>query len=203
VYESSSHHRDPPIDILYVVWYLLVLHYILEQYVMRCPFCQHGDSRVLDSRTSDDDTVVRRRRECPECTRRFTTYERPTEIRVFVIKKDGSRQPFDRDKVIVGMTKACEKRPVSREQIEDAASEIERLARDELVEEIPVAKIGEWVMDALRGLDHVAYVRFASVYKEFRDTDSFVKEIESLVRNASAPDDETVKRQAALFDSQD
>jgi len=174
--------------------------------VMRCPFCQHDDSRVLDSRTSDDDTVVRRRRECPECTRRFTTYERPTEIRVFVVKKDGSRQAFDRDKIIVGMTKACEKRPVSREQIDDAANAIERLARDELVEEIPASKIGEWVMEALRALDHVAYVRFASVYKEFRDTDSFVKEIELLVRNASAPDDDSEKhqeRQAALFDSQD
>jgi transcriptional repressor NrdR len=169
---------------------------------VKCPFCQHGDSRVLDSRTSDDDPVVRRRRECPECARRFTTYERPTEVRVFVVKKDGRREPFDRDKVIAGMTKACEKRPISREAIEDAADAIERQAKDQLTEEVPTNQIGAWVMEALRGMDEVAYVRFASVYKEFHDADSFLKEIESLVRNATAPNAEDPPEQITLFESQ-
>jgi len=169
---------------------------------VKCPFCQHGDSRVLDSRTSDDDPVVRRRRECPECARRFTTYERPTEVRVFVVKKDGRREPFDRDKVIAGMTKACEKRPISREAVDDAADAIERQAKDQLTEEVPTSHIGAWVMEALRGMDEVAYVRFASVYKEFHDADSFLKEIESLVRNATAPSAEDPPEQTTLFESQ-
>lgn len=153
---------------------------------MRCPFCQHEDTRVIDSRTSEDQSVVRRRRECPECARRFTTYERPGEVRVFVIKKDGRREPFDREKVIVGMTKACEKLPIGREVIERAADEIEREVRDELAEEVPASHIGALVMARLRDMDEVAYVRFASVYKEFRDAESFLKEIESLMRKAPA-----------------
>lgn len=170
---------------------------------MKCPFCQHGDSRVLDSRTSDDDPVVRRRRECSECARRFTTYERPTEVRVFVVKKDGRREPFDREKVIAGMTKACEKRPISREAIEDAADAIERQAKDQLTEEVSTSHIGAWVMEALRGMDEVAYVRFASVYKEFHDADSFLKEIESLVRNATVPSEGDTPKQTTLFESQE
>ncbi len=147
---------------------------------MKCPICGHPDSRVLDSRTSDGESVIRRRRECTECSRRFTTYERASEVQLFAVKKDGRREPFERGKVIAGMTKACEKRPISREVIEDAADRITRQARDMLAEEVPTTRIGAWVMEALRDIDHVAYVRFASVYKEFRDTDSFVKEIESL-----------------------
>jgi transcriptional repressor NrdR len=170
---------------------------------MKCPFCQHRDSRVVDSRTSDDDTVVRRRRECPECARRFTTYERPTEVRVYVVKKDGRREPFDRDKILAGVNKACEKRPISREAAAEAADAIERRVRDELSEEVPSSMIGRWVMEALKELDEVAYVRFASVYKEFRDTDSFVKEIESLVRNASPPTQADNSQQTTLFESQD
>jgi len=149
---------------------------------MRCPFCQHPESRVTDSRTSDDHPVVRRRRECPECGRRFTTYERPGEVRVFVIKKDGRREPFEREKVIAGMTKACEKLPIGRELIEQAVDDIERRVRDQLAEEVPSSEIGALVMAKLRELDEVAYVRFASVYKEFRDADSFLKEIEGLMR---------------------
>jgi len=170
---------------------------------VKCPFCQHRDSRVLDSRTSDDDPVVRRRRECPECARRFTTYERPTEVRVFVVKKDGRREPFDRGKVIAGMTKACEKRPISREAIDEAADAIERQAKDQLTEEVPTSEIGTWVMEALKELDEVAYVRFASVYKEFHDADSFVKEIQSLVRNASAPGAGDPPQQTTLFESRE
>jgi len=154
---------------------------------MKCPFCQHDDSRVIDSRTSDDHSMVRRRRECPECRRRFTTYERPGEVRVFAIKKDGRREPFDRPKVVMGITKACEKRPVSRDVIEQIADGIERHIRDELAEEVSTAEIGQLVMEKLRGIDEVAYVRFASVYKEFRDADSFLKEVEGLVRKSQSP----------------
>ena len=170
---------------------------------MRCPFCQHNDSRVLDSRTSDGDSVVRRRRECPHCGRRFTTYERPGEVRVFVIKKDGRREPFDREKLILGMAKACEKRPISREQIEESADAVERQVRDELAEEVPASEIGILVMMRLREMDEVAYVRFASVYKEFRDADSFLKEIESLVRKSPAAAAGDGPRQTRLFDSQE
>jgi transcriptional repressor NrdR len=154
---------------------------------MKCPFCQYEDSRVVDSRTGDDGSVVRRRRECPQCHRRFTTYERPGEVRVFVIKKDGRREPFDRAKMILGMTKACEKRPIGRDVIEQAADEVERRIRDELAEEVSSSEIGALVMDKLRAIDEVAYVRFASVYKEFRDADSFLKEVEGLVRKSRTP----------------
>ncbi len=149
---------------------------------MKCPYCQFRDSRVLESRTSDDHSAVRRRRECPECQRRFTTYERVGEVRLYVVKKDGRREPFERGKVIAGMRKACEKRPVSQEVIEQAADEIERRVRDELMEEVPTSRIGALMMEKLRALDGVAYVRFASVYKEFRDAQSFVKEVEGLAR---------------------
>jgi transcriptional repressor NrdR len=170
---------------------------------MRCPFCQHNDSRVLDSRTSDGDSVVRRRRECPHCGRRFTTYERPGEVRVFVIKKDGRREPFDREKLILGMTKACEKLPISREQIEQAADAVERQVRDELAEEVVSSEVGALVMAQLRDLDEVAYVRFASVYKEFRDADSFLKEVASLVRKSPTAAAGDGRQQTELFDSQE
>ncbi len=166
---------------------------------MKCPFCQHEDTRVVDSRTSDDHSVVRRRRECPECRRRFTTYERPGEVRAYVIKKDGRREVFDREKVVAGMTKACEKRPIGRELIEQAADEIEREIRDELAEEVSSSDIGTLVMAKLREIDEVAYVRFASVYKEFHDADSFLKEVEGLVRKSprSSPIVGTPERESA------
>ena len=153
---------------------------------MKCPFCQHEDSRVIDSRTGEDQSMVRRRRECPECKRRFTTYERPGEVRVFVIKKDGRREPFDRSKMIAGITKACEKRPISREAIEQAADEIERRVRDELAEEVSSAEIGLLVMERLREIDEVAYVRFASVYRSFDTLDDFEAEI-ALLRAEGEP----------------
>ena len=154
---------------------------------MKCPFCQHRESRVLDSRTSDDHTAVRRRRECQECGRRFTTYERVGEVRLYVVKKDTRREPFERGKVVLGIRKACEKRPVSQEAIEQIADEIERALRDELAEEVPTSRIGALVMSRLRELDGVAYVRFASVYKEFRDAQSFVREVERLGRTHARP----------------
>lgn len=125
---------------------------------------------------------MRRRRECPECSRRFTTYERPTELPLVVVKKDGQREQFDREKITMGITKACEKRPITREAIERAVDEIERRVRDELAEEVPARHIGTLVMEKLRTMDEVAYVRFASVYKEFHDAGSFLKELELLTR---------------------
>jgi len=147
---------------------------------MNCPVCQAADSRVVDSRLTEDGSAVRRRRECVSCGRRFTTYERLEMPPIFVIKKDGRREPFDREKILAGLTKACEKRPVPREEIERCADEIERTLRDRLATEVPTREIGEMAIERLRSLDEVAYVRFASVYKEFRDADSFVQEIEKL-----------------------
>jgi transcriptional repressor NrdR len=170
---------------------------------MKCPYCRHPDSRVVESRTSDERTVVRRRRECVECARRFTTYERPSELPLLVVKKDGRREAFDRAKIIAGMVKACEKRPVSREAIEEATEGIEREIRDALVEEVRARRVGALVMGRLREMDEVAYVRFASVYKEFRDADSFLEEIESLVRKTPTPARERAPEQAGLFDSQE
>jgi transcriptional repressor NrdR len=170
---------------------------------MKCPYCQRSESRVIESRTSDERTVIRRRRECAACQRRFTTYERPSELPLTVVKKNGDREAFDREKIIIGMTRACEKRPVSREAIAEAADVVEREIRDELAEEVPASRVGALVMARLRAMDAVAYVRFASVYKEFRDTDSFLEEINSLVRKAPAPPRGEAPGQAGLFDSQD
>jgi len=168
---------------------------------MKCPYCQHRDSRVVESRTSDDNGTVRRRRECPECQRRFTTYERVGEVRLFVVKKDGRREPFERAKIIAGMRKACEKRPVSHDAIEQAADTIEREVRDELMEEVPASHIGALVMERLRGMDSVAYVRFASVYKEFRDAHSFVKEVEGLARTGRTV--AGARQTSSLFEAED
>ena len=157
---------------------------------------------MLESRTSDDHCAVRRRRECSECLRRFTTYERVGEVRLFVVKKDGRREPFDRGKIAAGLRKACEKRPVSGELIEQAADEIERQVRDELIEEVPTSRIGALVMVRLRALDGVAYVRFASVYKEFRDAQSFVHEVEGLTKTAGRHA-ATPRQTTTLFDGEE
>ncbi|MHB9022917.1 MAG: transcriptional regulator NrdR [Armatimonadota bacterium] len=145
---------------------------------MRCPFCQAEETRVIETRANDEQGAIRRRRECLECHRRFTTYERHEEPQLYVIKKDGRREAFDRDKLLLGITKACEKRPISREAIEQLVYGIERSLRDALRDEIPSPQLGDMVMRRLRDLDEVAYVRFASVYKEFRDLGSFIHEIE-------------------------
>ncbi len=156
---------------------------------MKCPACDFEDSRVADSRLCDGGAAVRRRRECPACGKRFTTYERAGEVRLFVVKKDGRREAFSREKVLRGLTRACEKRPVPREALETMVEEIERRLRDELVEEVPATEIGAIVMERLKDIDPVAYVRFASVYKEFRDTDSFLREIAGLqTANAESTD---------------
>ena len=149
---------------------------------MRCPGCGAMETRVIETRTADEGRVVRRRRECPECSTRFTTYEKAEEKRTLrVIKKDGSRETFGRDKVIRGVSRACEKLPVSLEQIEDLASKIEGDFKSEGYGDIPVSEIGRRVMDGLRKINQVAYVRFASVYREFTDLESFQHEIARLI----------------------
>lgn len=147
---------------------------------MKCPFCGSVDNGVVDSRETDDGHATRRRRNCTACTRRFTTYERVEEQPLMVIKKDGSRTPFAREKVAAGMRRACEKRPVSVEDIDRIASDIDRRAHELGEREIASRWVGEQVMTALRELDGVAYVRFASVYRSFRDVEEFQRELEAL-----------------------
>jgi transcriptional repressor NrdR len=149
---------------------------------MRCPFCKHRDTRVIDSRLSGDGDTIRRRRSCPKCDRRFTTYERVEDTVPVVVKKDGRREPFDRAKIIAGLKRACEKRPVSMETIEEVADRIERQAAESGSKEIPSAEIGAAVMNELHSTDQVAYVRFASVYRSFKDIDEFMRELEDLIR---------------------
>ncbi|MBP8613857.1 MAG: transcriptional repressor NrdR [Firmicutes bacterium] len=148
---------------------------------MKCPYCGHLDSRVIESRCTEEMTAVRRRRECPLCGQRFTTYERIEEQPILVIKKDGSRETFSRNKVLSGILKACEKRPTPLEVLEQASFEIEREIRKGGRGEVSSKEIGEMVMEKLKGIDDVAYVRFASVYREFRDLDGFRKEVERIL----------------------
>ncbi|MDR0879988.1 MAG: transcriptional regulator NrdR [Clostridioides sp.] len=147
---------------------------------MQCPYCNCKESKVIDSRHTDS-TSVRRRRECENCKKRFTTYERIEFAQIMVIKRDGSRQPFDRDKIKYGLLRACEKRPISSQSIEDVIKNIENELSRKFIEEIETNKIGDMVMRELRNLDEVAYVRFASVYKQFNDINNFVKELEKIL----------------------
>jgi transcriptional repressor NrdR len=147
---------------------------------MRCPFCQDTENKVIDSRESHEGSVIRRRRECLECKRRFTTYERVEELYPLIVKKDGRREAFDREKIVNGLKKACEKRPVSADQVEQTVEAIERLLQGMGEKEVPSSVIGEEVMRRLRGLDEVAYVRFASVYRSFRDIAEFMNELREL-----------------------
>lgn len=155
---------------------------------MKCPFCSRQDNRVIDSRLSRDGDVIRRRRECEGCERRFTTYERVEEILPLVVKKDGRREAYSRQKVVAGLTKACEKRPISIETIEDIADRIERSLQGSGEKELKSARIGEEVMHQLYDLDKVAYVRFASVYRSFQDLDAFMNELKILIRERSQSD---------------
>lgn len=148
---------------------------------MRCPYCQLDNDKVIDSRASEDGYAIRRRRECLGCHRRYTTYERLEEVAIKVIKKDGNRVPFDRAKIRSGLEKACWKRPISDEQIEATVSAIEREIYDRFDYEAATQEIGELVMQELRKLDQVAYVRFASVYREFKDARDFVDELEPIL----------------------
>jgi transcriptional repressor NrdR len=150
---------------------------------MKCPFCQDLDNRVIDSRLTKDSDVIRRRRECARCERRFTTYERVEEMLPMVVKKDGRREVFDRLKVIGGIKRACEKRPVSIEAIDSVVDGLERVLQERAEKEIPSSTIGEMVMRELHGLDQVAYVRFASVYRSFQDVSEFMRELQELIKD--------------------
>ena len=148
---------------------------------MICPFCGHGEDKVIDSREASDGAAIRRRRECLKCKRRTTTYERIEESPLLVVKRDGRREPFDRKKVLGGVIKACEKRPVPLEQIENLVNELEREITREFDREVPAVEIGERLMRRLHELDEVAYVRFASVYRSFKDINQFMKELGDLL----------------------
>lgn len=152
---------------------------------MRCPFCNGLEDRVIDSRPTDDYTTIRRRRECLSCGQRFTTYEKVEKLGLFVVKKDGSRQAFDREKLIRGILKSCEKRPVTRQEIEDLVDGIEQSAMNQMKREITSQEIGDEVLKRLRELDQVAYIRFASVYREFQDLSSFVDELEKIKHDSA------------------
>ena len=153
---------------------------------MQCPACRAPDSRVVDSRLAKEGDVVRRRRHCDRCGRRFTTYERVDVSLPMVVKKDGRREPFDRAKIVGGLARACEKRPVSVDTIEAVTDQIERSVQEGGEKEVPSSRIGEAVMDALHELDAVAYVRFASVYRSFRDVHEFMRELEDLIAERGA-----------------
>ncbi len=148
---------------------------------MKCPFCGYHDSKVVDSRPAEDYVSIRRRRECLSCKKRFTTFEVMESLPVVVIKRDGSRQSFDRTKLLNGMIRACEKRPVPFETLERIATEIEQTLQNEMNREVSSTKIGEMVMDQLKGVDEVAYVRFASVYRQFKDISTFMAELSKLL----------------------
>ncbi len=148
---------------------------------MKCPYCDYSGTRVLDSRPANENKSIRRRRECESCARRFTTFEMVEETPLIVIKKDGSREEFSRDKILRGLIRACEKRPVSVEQLETVVSRVERSLRNTAVAEIESDQIGEQVMQELYPVDEVAYVRFASVYRQFKDINMFMKELKTLL----------------------
>ena len=161
---------------------------------MKCPFCSHLENRVIDSRLSREGDVTRRRRECARCVRRFTTYERVEEILPLVVKKDGRREAYDRRKIIAGMRKACEKRPISIATIEEAADRIERFLQSKGDKEVASTVIGEEVMRQLYELDKVAYVRFASVYRSFQDLDAFMRELKDLIGGRSGAEEKRVRQ---------
>ena len=160
---------------------------------MKCPYCGEVDNKVIDSRLSKDASVIRRRRECIDCTRRFTTYEHIEEVPIMIIKKDGRREVFNREKVRSGVKKACEKRNISMNVIEEFIDDLERDLREIGEKEIPASVVGEKIMLKLHELDDVAYVRFASVYREFKDVNDFVSELKSLLSNHDTPADRAQK----------
>ena len=151
---------------------------------MKCPFCGHSEDKVVDSREGKEHQAIRRRRECLSCKRRFTTYERVDEIPYMVVKKDGRREKFDRQKILSGLLRACEKRPVSMNRLEEVVNQVEALVIDSPDREVPSREIGELLMTRLRELDKVAYVRFASVYLDFKDVKEFMDELKDLLRSA-------------------
>ena len=161
---------------------------------MRCPFCQDPDNKVVDSRESHEGAVIRRRRECLACKRRFTTYERVEELTPLIVKKDGRREGFDREKVLAGLKKACEKRPIPMAEVEALVLELERKLVETGEKEVPSSFIGEEAMRRLHALDEVAYVRFASVYREFRDLTEFMSELKELIEQQSRVKEKKARR---------
>lgn len=149
---------------------------------MKCPFCSSDATKVIDSRPSEDNSAIRRRRQCEECNRRFTTYEKIETLPLMIVKKDNNRETYDREKLEGGIVRACHKRPVSRKQINDLVDAIENAIFQREEQEVPSSVLGELVMDKLKELDGVAYVRFASVYREFTDVDSFAQELTNLLK---------------------
>ncbi len=149
---------------------------------MRCPFCSYSESKVIDSRPAEEGATIRRRRECLSCSKRFTTYEVMERLPLLIIKKDGSRQIFQKEKLLNGMVRACEKRPVQMIKLERIADDIEQEIQSSLEREIPSKKVGEMVMDRLKDIDEVAYVRFASVYRQFKDINTFMDELNKLLK---------------------
>ncbi len=150
---------------------------------MKCPFCGHLEDKVIDSRPAEDGSAIRRRRECLSCSSRFTTYEKVEILPLLVIKKDGTRQPYNQDKLLGGLMRACEKRPVSMEQMREVVAYVENQIQNCSRREISTNEIGELVMEQLKGIDEVAYVRFASVYRQFKDVDSFQNELDMLKKS--------------------
>jgi transcriptional repressor NrdR len=148
---------------------------------MKCPFCGYKEDKVVDSRSTAEESAVRRRRECLKCGKRFTTYEYVEEVSLMVIKKDGRREPFDRKKILSGIIRACEKRPISIEKMEDIITQVERAIQKKSDREVSSSRIGELVMERLKSLDDVAYVRFASVYRQFKDVGQFMQELKDML----------------------
>lgn len=152
---------------------------------MKCPYCDYFESKVVDSRPTDEGQAIRRRRECIKCGKRFTTYEKIEEIPIIVVKKDGNRQAFDRNKLLNGIIKSCEKRPVSINEIEKIVDDIEKTLSNSLEKEVTSVEIGELVMNELKDVDEVSYVRFASVYRQFKDVNSFMEELKKILAEES------------------
>ncbi|MGL4875704.1 MAG: transcriptional regulator NrdR [Clostridium sp.] len=149
---------------------------------MRCPFCSYNESKVVDSRSTDDNSTIRRRRECTSCGKRYTTYEKIEDIPMLVVKKDSTRENFNKEKIINGLIIACQKRPISRDQIEKIACDIEKRISNKMITEIQSERIGEMVMEMLKEIDEISYVRFASVYRQFKDINTFMEEINNLIK---------------------
>ncbi|HEX3038969.1 MAG TPA: transcriptional regulator NrdR [Caproiciproducens sp.] len=152
---------------------------------MKCPYCGHAESKVIDSRPTDEGIRIRRRRECLKCAKRFTTYEVIETVPVVVVKKDKSRETFDRNKLLSGLLRACEKRPVSLDTLEHIVDEIENMLQNSLEREVPSSLIGKYAMEKLRDIDEVAYVRFASVYRQFKDINTFMDELNRMIKSKS------------------
>ncbi len=169
---------------------------------MKCSYCGYIEDKVVDSRLTQEGAAIRRRRECLKCGKRFTTYEYIENVSLMVIKKDGRREPFDRKKIVSGIIKACEKRPISMEKMEDIVTQIERLIQKKSDREVPSSRIGELVVEKLKALDDVAYVRFASVYRQFKDVNQFISELKGILDKDKSLPQKSGKRKTMRYNKQ-